>query len=184
MRSAQLGHVHGTHGDTDHTDEPHKHPVKRHRGEPGKSEVSQSVMSRSHPHPALKPLHRPSIRLRRSRSTTSTEYSLPGATQLSQVTQKGHARDTHGDTDHTSHIDEPNKHPVKRHRGKPGHTRDTHGTHGRTWAHGSHRRTSQPSKPNDTYPHDHATAETAADSTSTNLTSSLSNHFSVVQQAS
>ena len=31
------------------------------------------------------PLHRLSIRLRRSRSTTSTEYSLPGATQLSQV---------------------------------------------------------------------------------------------------
>ena len=29
--------------------------------------------------------HRLSIRLRRSRSTTSTEYSLPGATQLSQV---------------------------------------------------------------------------------------------------
>ena len=33
--------------------------------------------------------------------------------------------------------------PVKRHRGEPGHTRDTR-------AHGSHRRTSQPSKPNDT----------------------------------
>ena len=30
--------------------------------------------------------------------------------------------------------------PVKRHRGEPGHTRDTR-------AHGSHRRTSQPSKP-------------------------------------
>ena len=33
--------------------------------------------------------------------------------------------------------------PVKRHRG----SRDTRGTHGRTQAHGSHRRTSQPSKP-------------------------------------
>ena len=31
------------------------------------------------------PLHRLSIRLRRSRTTTSTKYSLPGATQLSQV---------------------------------------------------------------------------------------------------
>jgi hypothetical protein len=36
--------------------------------------------------------------------------------------------------------------PIKRHRGEPGHTRDTHGTRGRTRAHGSHRRTSQPSK--------------------------------------
>ena len=44
--------------------------------------VSQSVISRSHPR---SPLHRLSIRLRRSRTTTSTEYSLPGATQLSQV---------------------------------------------------------------------------------------------------
>jgi hypothetical protein len=34
---------------------------------------------------------------------------------------------------------------VQRHVGEPGHTRDTHGTHGRTRAHGSHRRTSQPS---------------------------------------
>ena len=40
--------------------------------------------------------------------------------------------------------------PVKRHRGEPGHTRDTHGTRGRTRAHGTHRQTSQPSKPNDT----------------------------------
>ena len=31
------------------------------------------------------PLHRLAIRLRHSRSNTSTEYSLPGATQLSQV---------------------------------------------------------------------------------------------------
>ena len=31
------------------------------------------------------PLRRLSVRLRRSRSNTSTEYSLPGATQLSQV---------------------------------------------------------------------------------------------------
>ena len=37
--------------------------------------------------------------------------------------------------------------PVKRHRGEPGHI---HGTHGRTRAHGSHRRTSQPSKPTNT----------------------------------
>ena len=46
--------------------------------------------------------------------------------------------------------DPPIRVPVKRHRGEPGHTRDTHGTHGRTRAHGSHRQTSQPSKPNDT----------------------------------
>ena len=31
------------------------------------------------------PLHRLAVRLRHSRSNTSTEYSLPGATQLSQV---------------------------------------------------------------------------------------------------
>ena len=37
--------------------------------------------------------------------------------------------------------------PVKRHRGEPGHI---HGTHGRTRAHGSHRRTSKPSKPTNT----------------------------------
>ena len=42
--------------------------------------------------------------------------------------------------------------PVKRHRGEPGHTRDAHGTRGRTRAHGSHRRTSQPSKPTNTQP--------------------------------
>ena len=40
--------------------------------------------------------------------------------------------------------------PVKRHRGEPGHTRDTHGTRGLTRAHGTHRQTPQPSKPNDT----------------------------------
>ena len=39
--------------------------------------------------------------------------------------------------------------PVKRHRGEPGHTRNTHGTGGRTRAHGTHRQTSQPSKPNE-----------------------------------
>ena len=47
-----------------------------------KRPVSQSVISRSRP--ALT-LHRLSIRLRHSRSNTSTEYSLPGATQLSPV---------------------------------------------------------------------------------------------------
>ena len=39
--------------------------------------------------------------------------------------------------------------PGKRHRGEPGHT---HGTRGRTRAHGSHQRTSQPSKPTYTQP--------------------------------
>ena len=62
----------------------------------------------------------------------------------------------------------PDTVPVKRHRGEPGRTRDTHGTHGRTRAHGSHRRTSQNRSnehnmfyPNPTtHPHDHATAAT------------------------
>ena len=47
--------------------------------------------------------------------------------------------------------DPPIRVPVKN-RGEPGHTptRDTHGTHGRTRTQGSHRQTSQPSKPNDT----------------------------------
>ena len=44
--------------------------------------VSQSSISRTRP--ALT-LHRLAVRLRHSRSNTSTEYSLPGATQLSQV---------------------------------------------------------------------------------------------------
>ena len=47
------------------------------------SEVSQSVISRSRP--ALTPGHRLAVRLRHSQSNTSTEYSLPGAPQLSQV---------------------------------------------------------------------------------------------------
>ena len=52
--------------------------------------------------------------------------------------------------------------PVKRHRGEPGHTQDTRALHGRTRAHGSHRRTSQPSQPTNApaYPqHDSATAQ-------------------------
>ena len=57
--------------------------------------------------------------------------------------EPGHTRDTRDTRAHALL-------PVKRYRGEPGHTRDTHGTHGRTRAHGSHRRTSQPSKPNDT----------------------------------
>ena len=47
------------------------------------SSVLQSVSQFHGPTPRSP--HRLSIRLRRSRSTTSTEYSLPGATQLSQV---------------------------------------------------------------------------------------------------
>ena len=54
------------------------YPFPTHRTD-GQS-VKQSVIS-----PPRSPRHRLSIRLRRSRSTTSTEYSLPGATQLSQV---------------------------------------------------------------------------------------------------
>ena len=46
---------------------------------------SQSVSQLFHGPAPRSPLHRLSIRLRRSRSDTSTEYSLPGATQLSQV---------------------------------------------------------------------------------------------------
>ena len=53
---------------------------------------------------------------------------------------------------------------IKRHRspGEPGHTR---GTHGRTRAHGRHRRTSQPSKPANTPSRPRATTESAAGST-------------------
>ena len=47
--------------------------------------VNQSVSQLFHGPTPRSPLHRLSIRLHRSRSTTSTEYSLPGATQLSQV---------------------------------------------------------------------------------------------------
>ena len=47
--------------------------------------VNQSVSQFFHGPTPRSPLHRLSIRLHRSRSTTSTEYSLPGATQLSQV---------------------------------------------------------------------------------------------------
>ena len=69
--------------------------------------------------------------------------------------------------------------PVKRHRGEPGHTRDTliksqprTGHTGHTGARGHTDHTDEPHnhppKPNDTPadPHDHATAETATDSTS------------------
>ena len=48
-------------------------------------EHAQSVSQLFHGPAPRSPLHRLSIRLRRSRSNTSTEYSLPGATQLSQV---------------------------------------------------------------------------------------------------
>ena len=58
--------------------------------------------------------------------------------------------------------------PVKRHRGEPGHTRDTHGTRGRAHGHTEHTVTDKPhNHPNPTtHPHDHATAETVAGSTS------------------
>ena len=54
--------------------------------------------------------HRLAVRLRHSRSNTSTEYSLPGATQLSQVRSISPS-------------------------GAGTHTGCTHGTHGRTQAH-------------------------------------------------
>ena len=47
--------------------------------------VSQSVSQLFHGPAPRSPLHRLAVRLRHSRSNTSTEYSLPGATQLSQV---------------------------------------------------------------------------------------------------
>ena len=55
--------------------------AKRKTGSPP---VSQSVSQFHGPAPRS-PLHRLAVRLRHSRSNTSTEYSLPGATQLSQV---------------------------------------------------------------------------------------------------
>ena len=48
-------------------------------------QVSQSVSQLFHGPAPRSPLHRLAVRLRHSRSNTSTEYSLPGATQLSQV---------------------------------------------------------------------------------------------------
>ena len=45
----------------------------------------QSVSQLFHGPAPRSPLHRLAVRLRHSRSNTSTEYSLPGATQLSQV---------------------------------------------------------------------------------------------------
>ena len=47
--------------------------------------ASQSVSQLFHGPAPRSPLHRLAVRLRHSRSNTSTEYSLPGATQLSQV---------------------------------------------------------------------------------------------------
>ena len=44
--------------------------------------VSQSVSQLFHGPAPRSPLHRLAVRLRHSRSNTSTEYSLPGATQL------------------------------------------------------------------------------------------------------
>ena len=47
--------------------------------------LGQSVSQLFHGPAPRSPLHRLAVRLRHSRSNTSTEYSLPGATQLSQV---------------------------------------------------------------------------------------------------
>ena len=47
--------------------------------------TDQSVSQLFHGPAPRSPLHRLAVRLRHSRSNTSTEYSLPGATQLSQV---------------------------------------------------------------------------------------------------
>ena len=46
---------------------------------------SQSVSQLFHGPAPRSPLHRLAVRLHHSRSNTSTKYSLPGATQLSQV---------------------------------------------------------------------------------------------------
>ena len=47
---------------------------------------SQSVSELFHGPAPLSPLHRLAVRLRHYRSNTSTEYSLPGATQLKFTT--------------------------------------------------------------------------------------------------
>ena len=49
------------------------------------TQISESVSQLFHGPAPRSPLYRLAIRLRHSRSNTSTEYSLPGATQLSQV---------------------------------------------------------------------------------------------------
>ena len=77
------------------------------------------------------------------------------------ATAPGRKKTSGGAGTHTGHESTGKKTP-----GEPGHTRDTHGTRGRTRAHGTRRQISQPSKPPTTHPHDHATAETVAGSTS------------------
>ena len=55
------------------------------RGQDTRANRTQSVNQLFHGPAPRSPLHRLAVRLRHSRSNTSTEYSLPGATQLSQV---------------------------------------------------------------------------------------------------
>ena len=68
---------------------------------------SQSVSQLFHGPAPRSPLHRLAVKLRHSRSNTSTEYSLPGATQLSQVrsvSPSGHSQQVHsGTTLHAHH---------------------------------------------------------------------------------
>ena len=66
-----------------------------------RSRSVQSVSQLFHGPAPRSPLHRLAVRLRYSRSNTSTEYSLPGVTQLSQVRSvspdRGHSS-THSST--------------------------------------------------------------------------------------
>ena len=55
------------------------------RGQDTRANRTQSVNQLFHGPAPRSPLHRLAVRLRHSRSNTRTEYSLPGATQLSQV---------------------------------------------------------------------------------------------------
>ena len=92
--------------------------------------VSQSVISRSRP--ALTP-HRLAVRLRHSRSNTSTEYSLPGATQLSQV--RSISPSGQGVPCRICFVTKRSGLGPPRKK-TPGGAGTTHGTHGRTRAHG------------------------------------------------
>ena len=107
------------HPDPGHGCENRRHAARRETRRPKRTSsqtryctnfgLFQSVSQLFGPAPRS-PLHRLGVRLRHSRSNTSTEYSLPGATQLSQVRSISPS-------------------------GAGTHTGCTHGTHGRTQAH-------------------------------------------------
>ena len=107
------------------------------------SRFIQSVSQLFHGLTPRSPLHRLSVRFRRSRSNTSTEYSLPGATQLSQVRSISPSAQRAGCSLSLlihAYV------PVKRHRGRT-HTRITQTSLTTIQAHQHTRTTSRRSNP-------------------------------------